>query len=131
MTYENVVSWCENNIPKEDFENFYGWYNECYEQVNTPALFDNPEVFNMLEQSWLNSYGSLEPYEPTTQIPKRQATLDNTPTENKKPEAIVILPKTGSAPIIPKPTLVFPANIPKERKENILTRFKNFVLRRK
>ena len=133
MTYENVVSWCEKNIPQEDYDSFSEWYDACYDKVNTPSLFENPDFNRMLEDSWLGNFGTFEPTSNITEITRdrQQTQIGTVPQEQKKPEAVVILPKTGSAPIIPKPVLVIPENIPEKKKQSLFDRFKNFVLRRK
>ena len=132
MTYENVVSWCEKNLPQEDYDNFREWYDACYDKVNTPSLFENPDFNRMMEDSWLGSFGTFEPRSNVVEV-QRERSLESfgkTP-EPKKPEPIIIMPKTGSAPVIPKPTLVFPNTTPEKQKESLFSRFKNFVLRRK
>ena len=109
MTYENVVSWCERNIPQEEYDSFADWYDECYNKVNTPNLFDNPDFNRMMEDSWLGAFGTYErnPIEIET---SGQTTLPtNIPERKELPkEEERKIPQTGQAPTIPKPQLVFP-----------------------
>lgn len=125
MTYENVVSWCEKNIPQEESDTFAEWYSVCEDAVNTPNLFESADFNKLMEDSWLNSFGTFDRGTKPIQVPT-QTTLP-LPKEQPKPEALVILPKTGSAPIIPKPVLVVPENIPEQKKKSLFARFKDFI----
>jgi len=137
MTYENVISWAEKHIPSNDYDDYDSWYKAVEEKVNTPSLFSNSTFNKMLEDYWLDNYGYFDKresafYEPSEQkqisqfTPSQQA--DNIPPSEK---AIIIMPKTGQAPIIPKPVLVFPPNIEQKKKESILDKFRNIFRRKK
>ena len=135
MTYENVISWLEKNVPLNNYDNFADWYKASEKKVNTPNLFSNPTFNRMMEDRWLSEFGSFDisgaEITPSSEVTPFFRPSAPIPQEPKKPEALVILPKTGQAPTIPKPLLVFPANIPQKEKQSLLTRFKNFILRRK
>lgn len=120
MTYENVVSWCERNIPQEDYDSFADWYDECYNKVNTPNLFDNPDFNRMMEDSWLSAYGTYERSPIEVSNTPKQTTL---PIEKKElpKEELRQIPQTGKAPELPKPQLVFPEV---QKKESRIQTFK-------
>ena len=121
MTYENVVSWCERNIPQEEYDSFADWYDACYEKVNTPNLFDNADFNRMMEDSWLGAFGTFERNPIEVSNTPKQTTL---PIQEKKElpkEEERKVPQTGQAPTIPKPQLVFPEV---QKKESRIQTFK-------
>ena len=120
MTYENVVSWCEKNLPQEEYDNFSDWYDACYEKVNTPNLFDNPDFNRMMEDSWLGTFGTFERSKTeivTSAYVDSQVKLpQELPSEQERQ-----IPTTEKAPELPKPQLVFPEQ---KQKESRIQKFK-------
>jgi len=135
MTYENVISWAEKHLPLNEYDTFADWYKAVKDKVNTPALFGSSTFNRMMEDRWLGEFGTFDRIPPEaisqqtsiSQFPP-SPTVDNVGQSEK---AIVIMPKTGQAPVIPKPVLVFPPNIEQKKKESILSKFRNIFRRKK
>lgn len=135
MTYENAVQWCIDHIDTEGLESYSDWYSKCYEKMGGGNIFNNTRFNQLLENYWLGEYGrfDLEPPQRGFDTPESRA-IDigaiTPPKEESKP-SVVILPQTGNAPTIPKPTLVFPENTPKSEKKGLLSRLRGFFRRKK
>ena len=128
MTYEQALEWLEKNVPLDNYDSFYEWYNESVDKLNTPNLFSSIEFNKMMEDLWLGQYGSFERGEtiPVDIVQQKTMQFESStipePKENKVP---VILPEKE----ISKPVVVVPPNIPPKEKKNFLDRVKGIFNR--
>ena len=149
MTYENAIEWLERNVNMYDYDNFRDWYEACEEKIETRNLFEKPEFNRMLEDTWLNEFGSFDREEidvtpsdiPSGQkelyIPREQAPVtvfSKSPIFVRRlPEEQMVLPPTGRMPELPMPAVIIPNALPIQQKIGILSRIKNAfsIFRRK
>ena len=127
MTYEQAIEWLEKNVPTSDYNEFSDWYEVAEEKLNTPNLFSSPEFNKMLEDVWLNQYGSFSktPTPIDTLEQKTRAFESSTIPEPREDKVPVILPEKE----ITKPVVVVPPNIPEKQKRSFLDKVKGIFSR--
>lgn len=86
MTYQSALEWCVNNKPLADYSDFADWYNACKDAINTPSLFSNSIYNRMMEETWIDEYGSLEDSEETIETQE----VEIEPSRVKEVETTVI-----------------------------------------
>lgn len=141
MTYEQALEWLEKNVPLGNYDNFSDWYEACQDKLSTPNLFGSAEFNRMLEQAWLNEFGSFDREEIDTtpsqadseqrriditeeqrarisrDIPRREEPIERTP---------VIIPTREP---IREPITVLPKDVPPQEKKTILQRIRQVFSR--
>ena len=122
MTYEQAIEWLEKNVPTSDYDEFSDWYKVAEEKLNTPNLFSSPEFNKMLEDVWLNQYGSFS--KKPISIEFRATTVPSLEDRIKSPSNTQTIPVILPEKEISKPVVVVPPNIPPKEKKNFLDRVK-------
>lgn len=142
MTYEQALDWLEKNVPLGNYDNFSDWYEACQDKLSTPNLFRSAEFNRMLEQAWLNEFGSFDREEIDTtpsQADSEQRRIDITEEQRARISTgrvpISQEPIERTPVIIPtrepirEPVTVLPKDVPPQEKKTILQRIRQLFSR--
>lgn len=148
MTYEDALDWLSENVPIDMYDSYRDWYEACKNEIQTPALWDNPRFNRMHEAYWKNNKDVSEPQdimpqETQTQREEieREEISKRPPSSYREPEQSIeqpeylpseqerFIPATGKAPDIYARQEPIDLTPPKEQKFTFFKKSRAFIKR--